>query len=124
LKQNEGIKLQNEAHERKMRIRIAKAHDYANQDCLANFKVMAAVAGALQRHGYTIDITRPWGVAMWHMLHKMVRLLQLYNSNTNPQNESAIDSHDDLEEYSELAKECYIDEITENLRDLLVGNPT
>lgn len=98
-----------------MKIRIAKAHDYANTDCLANFKVMAEVAAALETRGYKIDITHPWGVAMWHALHKMIRLLQLYNSNVQPQNESAVDSHDDLEEYSELAKECYIDELAERL---------
>lgn len=123
MKQSEGIKTQNEAHERKMKIRTAKAHDYANADCLANFKVMADLARALETRGYKIDITRPWGVAMWHLLHKVVRLLQLYNSNVQPENESAIDSHDDLEEYSELCKECYIDELAERLYKI-VGNPT
>lgn len=115
MKQEEGIRFQQEAHDRKMKMRSDKAQDYANADCLANFKVMSDVARTLESRGYKIDINQPWGVAMWHLLHKVVRLLQLYNSNTPPRNEGIEDSHDDLENYSELAKECYIDALVERL---------
>jgi len=114
VKLEKALKLQEEAHKRKMKIRGKKGHDYAHpdEDCLANFKVMADIAFVCKDRGYEIDITKAWGVAMWHLLHKIVRLLKLYNSGVEPQNESTVDTHDDLENYSELMKECYIDEST------------
>ena len=47
---------------------------------------------------------------MWHELHKIVRVLNLWNEEIDPQNESLIDSFDDAVNYLDLAKECYIDE--------------
>lgn len=107
-----ALKLQEESHKRRIKIRKRKANDYAIQqvDCLSNFKVIAEIAEVMKKHGYEIDITKAWGTAMWHLLHKFVRIVRLYTDNLEPQNESIVDSHDDLENYSELAKECFIDE--------------
>jgi len=108
---NDAIDLLITVSERKVELRRDKAHDYAqNQDCLSNFKVMADVASALEKRGYKIDITKAWGVAMWHLMHKVIRLLNLYNSNAKPANESTAETHMDLEMYSQLAMECYSDD--------------
>lgn len=99
-----------ETSEKKVAIRQAKAHDYANEDCLSNFKVMADIAKVMKQRGYEIDTTKPWGVAMWHLMHKIVRIVRLYNDESTPENESVADSHLDLELYSQLCKECYQNE--------------
>ena len=111
MKIKDAVKLQEDAHKRKMTIRFKKCNDYAVEfDCLSNFKVMADVCKVLEKNGYKVDVTKAWGVAMWHMLHKYIRILNLYNSGKKAVNESVVDSHDDIENYSELAKECYMDD--------------
>jgi len=111
MKIDEAVKLEEEAHQRRMEIRKKKAHDYAKEegDCLSNFKVIADIAAALKKHGYGIPIGKPHGAAMWHLLHKLVRILNLWNEEAAPQNESLEDTHDDLSNYNDLANECYID---------------
>jgi len=106
-----AIELEEEAHKRRMEIRTRKAHDYAKDDadCLSNFKVMADVELALEKHGYRIPIEKPHGVAAWHLLHKFIRILNLWNDEKSPKNESITDTHDDLANYNDLSKECYID---------------
>ena len=111
MKVKDALELQEEAHKRKMTLRQRKGQDYAKpeSDTLLNFKLMASLAKVLEKYGTPIDITKPHGVAAWHLLHKFVRLLNLWSEDKSPQNEGMIDTHDDLENYSELAKECYID---------------
>jgi hypothetical protein len=111
MKVKEALKLQEDAHIRKMALRQRKGQDYAkpDTDTLLNFKLMAALAKVLKEHNTPIDITKPHGVAAWHLLHKFIRLLNLWSEDKVPRNESLADTHDDLEIYSELAKECYID---------------
>lgn len=111
MKIEDAIKMETEAHERRMKIRSKKAHDYAkkDEDALANFKVMADLADALAKHGYAVDITKPQGVAMWHEFHKLVRILNLWNEDIEPENESLEDNFDDASNYLDLAKECYVD---------------
>ncbi len=106
-----AIELEEKAHKRRIEIRTRKSHDYAKEDadCLANFKVMADVAQVLENRGYKIDITTPHGVAAWHMLHKFIRVLNLWNDRKEPQNESIVDTHDDMANYNNLALECYMD---------------
>jgi len=111
MKTSDALELQEAAHIRKMALRQKKGHDYAKpkSDTLSNFKIMAKLAEVLEEYDIPIDITTPHGVAAWHLLHKFVRLLNLWSEDKTPQNEGMIDTHDDLENYSELAKECYID---------------
>jgi hypothetical protein len=110
-----------ETSEKKIVVCSKKRDDYArDSDCLANFKVMSAIARVMKQHGYEIDITKAWGVAMWHLLHKFVRIVGLYNIDAKPNNESATDSHLDLELYSALAKACY----EEAHREDVILNPT
>lgn len=107
----DAIKMEEEAHKRRMKIRAKKAHDYAKEgaDCLSNFKVMADIEVALKKHGYSVPIDTEHGVAMWHAFHKMVRLLNLWNDKKEPENESLEDTYDDLANYIDLMKECFID---------------
>lgn len=111
MKIEDAIALEEDAHKRRMAIRSRKAHDYAKDDadCLSNFKVMADVEAALAKHGYRVPTEKSYGVAMWHLLHKMVRILNLWNDEKTPENESLVDTHDDLANYNDLAKECYMD---------------
>jgi hypothetical protein len=111
MKLDESVKLQEESNKEILAIRIRKGHDYAKPeaDCLSNFKVMADVQEALAKHGYAIPIDKPHGVAFWHLLHKMIRILNLWNENTKPENESLHDNHNDLTCYNTLAEHNYID---------------
>ena len=117
MKIKEAIKMEEDSHKRRMGIRKKKAHDYAKEDadCLSNFKVMADIEAALEKHGYRIPIDTPHGTAFWHMLHKFVRLLNLWNEGNAPENESLTDTHDDLSNYNDLAKECYEDYVKEKV---------
>lgn len=107
----DALKMEEEAHKRRMEIRFKKAHDYAkiDEDCLTNFKVIAEVEAVLNKYGYGIPHDKPQGVAIWQVLHKMVRILNLWNEGKVPENEGLEDSHDDLSNYNDLAKECYVD---------------
>jgi len=111
MKIEDAIKLEEEAHQRKMKIRGKKAHDYAKKDadCLSNFKVMAELQAVLKKYGYEIPTDKPHGVAFWHLLHKIIRILNLINEGKPPENESLIDTFDDASNYIDLAKECLID---------------
>jgi len=105
MKLEEAIDLETKAFQRRIEIRRKKCHDYAKEeDILSNFKEMAHLAKILR-----IDITTPHGVAMWHLVHKMVRVCNLWSQNKEPENESLEDTHDDLANYNDLAKECYMD---------------
>jgi len=107
----DAIEMEEEAHKRRMNIRSKKAHDYAKEDddCLSNFKVMAELAEVLKKYGYSIPIDKPYGTAFWHLLHKVVRILNLWSEGKSPLNESLQDSFDDLINYACLANECYMD---------------
>lgn len=122
MKIENALIMEEESHQRKMLLRGAKADDYAksDKDCLSNFKVMAAIEKGLEDHGYKIPIDKPHGVAFWHMLHKMIRILNLWNEGRSPKNESIVDTHDDLSIYNDLAKECYIDYIKKEKPDAVV----
>jgi len=111
MKIDDAISRMDARHEKKRDIRLKKAHDYAKDaDCLNNFKVMGALQDTLLKHGIPIPIHRPVGVALWHLLHKYVRILNLLNIGESALNEPLEDSFIDLENYSELAVECLEDE--------------
>ncbi len=121
MKLERALKIEEDAHKRRMAIRSKKSHDYANDDCLSNFKVMGDLEAALRKHGYGIPVDKSYGVAFWHVLYKMVRILNLWNEEVEPENESLQDTHDDLANYNNLAYECFIDYI-EEYRRAVSGN--
>lgn len=111
MKLDESCELQEKSHREAESIRAKKGHDYAkpDADCLSNFKVMSELAIVLEKNGYKIDVTKPHGVAFWHLLHKIVRILNLWEEERQPENESLRDSHIDIDNYNYLAEHCYID---------------
>lgn len=112
MKIESAIKLEKKDFKKRMEIRWKKGHDYAKEegDILSNFKVMADLEKILEKHGYRIPIEKSYGVAMWHLFHKLVRLLNFFNENISPENESLKDTFLDANNYLDLSKECYIDE--------------
>ena len=122
MKHIEAMKIEDEDYKKRMSLREKKAHDYAktgfDEDILSNFKVVAAVCKALKNHGYEVDITTPKGVAMFHIIHKNTRLLNLFFKDESPENESVKDTVLDLSNYIDLMKECMIDEYKEKMIEL------
>ena len=112
MKLKEALEMEVKDFEKRMAIREAKGHDYANEDILANFKATAGVCKALADHGMPIDITTAYGVAAFYGVLKLLRRLNLYQKNVDPKNESLLDTFLDASNYVDLEKECYIDERT------------
>jgi hypothetical protein len=92
-------------HEEIMEITKKKAHDYASQDVLSNFKGVSTAAKALG-----INIGKPEQYALFMVILKIARLTNLLNSGKIPNNESVDDSFKDGINYFKLAYCCYIDE--------------
>jgi len=120
MKLNESVKRQKDSHKKSGELRIGKGYDYAHpeSDCLSNFKVMADIQKVLEKHGYAIPIDKPHGVAMWHLFHKLVRVLKLWKDEVVPVNESLGDSHIDIDNYNYLGEHCYIDYKREKNEDM------
>jgi len=103
----DAVDLQKQAFKRRIELRLKKGHDYASKaDCLDNFKRMAEIAKILR-----IDVTTGYGVALWHLLHKLVRLQNLIALKIGPENESIIDTIDDALNYLDLMRENLIDQV-------------
>jgi len=69
----EALKRRKEMFEKRLEIRIMKGHDYAStENVLANFEVTAEVCRLLN-----IDITKPWGVALFYIIVKIARAANL-----------------------------------------------
>ncbi len=81
-------------------IMLSKGMDYAqDDDVLSNFKLVAEICGTTSEM-----------IAMVHMATKVVRLGNLLNRGTIPNNESIADSAMDLGMYSMLFRMLKIDE--------------
>lgn len=105
MNQEETIKLEREAFERRLAIRIMKNLDYAKNseaDMLSNFHEMAKMMETLK-----VDVTKSYGIAMYFMIHKIARLCNLMFIRKEAKNESLEDTFDDLAVYSDIAKELY-----------------
>ena len=106
MKLKEALKLEREHFEKRMKLRTKKGKDYATEaDVLSNFKVMAALQKTLQ-----LNLSKPSHVALWHLLHKLVRIVNLTKKEVEPENESLEDTYLDGNNYIDLSKECYLDE--------------
>lgn len=81
-----------------------KGADYGSEDKLSNFKQVSGAAKALG-----IDITTQEGYAMFMMLVKMARIVNLKAKNATPNHESLLDSYEDLVNYAKLTYLCEID---------------
>jgi len=101
-----AIQIEKRHFKQRLKLREKKWKDYATQeDVLSNFKQMAILQKTLQ-----LDLSKPSQVALWHLLHKIVRIVNLMKSKRKPKCESLTDSFLDASNYLDLAKECYYDE--------------
>jgi len=121
LKLKDALELEEAKHLRKMEIRTTKGHDYANEDCLANFKCRGELYKVLDKWGMSVDVTTASGVALDAVFLKILRILNLRADNKTAMNESEDDTWLDLSNYVDLAHECRLDEIAETTIDIRAG---
>jgi hypothetical protein len=91
-----------------LRVASSKAHDYASQNTLSNFKTVSAAAKELG-----LNVTDPTNYALFMVLLKIARISNLINSGKRPNNESIDDSFLDGINYLKLAYCTYKDKIDE-----------
>jgi len=125
MKLSEALKKQKEAQKIQLAKRKSKGHDYAKEkDCLTNFKEMAGVVGASNLawsecphcHGDISGqlILHSEGTAMFFVLHKALRAVNIMTKRDPPENESLTDTmRVDGPNYFELSLECYEDSMEE-----------
>lgn len=78
-----------------------KAHDYASEDVLANFKRIARIAKE-----YKISFDASYEYALFMTLMKLDRLQNLLKQNKQPKNESLKDTIQDAFNYLMLMYAC------------------
>jgi len=83
---------------------LSKAHDYATEDILANFKRVSNIAKELK-----IDFSYLWEYAMFMCIMKLDRLQNLLKQNKQPKNESIKDTVQDALNYLFLMLACLIE---------------
>lgn len=125
MKLENAIKKQKEAQRIQLSKRVSKGHDYAKVvDCLTNFKEMAGVIRTTNLAWSKCPhcnkdisgqlILHSEGVAMFFVLHKALRGINLMTKREPPENESLTDTmRVDGPNYFELSTECYEDSIKE-----------
>lgn len=85
----------------------SKSSDYAQSvDVLSNFKIVSQLIKLI-----SIDVTTPEGYCMLMLLLKVVRIWNLKSESKNSNNESLLDSYEDLINYAKLA---YLNEVEKN----------
>ena len=86
-------------HTAKMELNRRKRQDYAgDDDALWNFRTTAIICEILD-----IDVGQPEGVALFFVVHKLIRITHLLEKGT-PQNESIDDSIQDVDVYLDLCR--------------------
>ena len=85
---------------------VRKGQDYADEDCLANFKRMNTLCKTLD-----VDPRRsPIDCALFLALLKVDRWQNLRCRGNDPKNEAIIDTVLDLQNYLDLAYTCSLEE--------------
>jgi hypothetical protein len=92
------IELYQQIDEKILKVASSKAHDYATEDVLHNFKTVSAAAKELG-----LNVTDPTNYALFMVLLKIARISNLINTNKWPNNESIDDSFLDGINYFKLA---------------------
>ena len=98
MEKSKQIELYQEIDEKILKVASSKAHDYATEDVLNNFKTVSAAAKELG-----LNVTDPTNYALFMVLLKIARLSNLINTNKWPNNESIDDSFLDGINYFKLA---------------------
>jgi len=102
----EALEISDKVHEIKKTIRTVKGHDYANSDNVhLNFDSLSEICKILK-----VDVTTPYGCAMFYKLLKIQRECNLVFSNKEPKNESLLDTLIDGSNYDDLRLEIYVRE--------------
>ena len=111
MKLSEALKITDDSYKRRRELRIKKCQDYAkDDDALKNFKNMSKILSTLK-----IDISKSYGIALVYVVLKIDRLCNLIfqKKEINPENESVLDTFEDLSNYIDLARENFIEEYNE-----------
>ena len=98
MEKSRQIELYEELDKKIMELANSKGHDYATEDVLNNFKSVSAAAKALN-----LDVTNPTNYALFMVLLKIARIVNLTNGNKHPRHESVEDSFVDGINYLKLA---------------------
>jgi len=98
MEKSKQIELYQQIDEKILKVASSKAHDYATQDVLNNFKTVSAAAKELG-----LNVTDPTNYALFMVLLKIARISNLINNNKWPNNESVEDSFLDGINYFKLA---------------------
>lgn len=98
------IEIYKELDEKILKVASSKAHDYASEDTLSNFKTVSRAAKELG-----ISVSDPTNYALFMVLLKIARISNLINNNKYPNNESLDDSFLDGINYMKLAYCTYKD---------------
>lgn len=98
MNREQQIKIYQEIDEKLLKMSSSKAHDYATEDVLHNFKTVSAAAKELG-----LNVTDPTNYALFMVLLKIARLSNLINTKKWPNNESMEDSFLDGINYFKLA---------------------
>jgi len=98
MEKSKQIEIYKELDEKILKVASSKAHDYASQDVLSNFKSVSAAAKELG-----LNVTDPTNYALFMVLLKIARISNLINNNKWPNNESIDDSFLDGINYMKLA---------------------
>jgi hypothetical protein len=103
------IQIYKDIDEHIMKIASSKAHDYATQDILYNFKSVSRAAKELG-----LNVSDPTNYALFMVLLKIARLSNLLNTGKRPNNESIEDSFLDGINYLKLAYCNYLEQTKED----------
>ena len=98
MEKSKQIELYQEIDEKILKVASSKAHDYATEDVLNNFKTVSAAAKELG-----LNVTDPTNYALFMVLLKIARISNLINTRKWPNNESMEDSFLDGINYFKLA---------------------
>jgi len=103
---NEVVQMIIDMAEARVALMARKASDYANEDALANFKRMSLMCDVLgvQPSNSAADC------ALFLALLKIDRWCNLRRKGTLPENESVLDTIQDLHNYIDLAYACQKEE--------------
>lgn len=106
---DEYMKMVEESHQRRIGIMKSKRYDYAEDaDALANFKRLGQAAKILRIH--KLWETNPaLAYALFMVIMKVDRIVNLTESGKTPKNEAIQDTWDDGVNYLQLAQAIYID---------------
>jgi hypothetical protein len=104
----EAIKLHKQMIATEIEKRLAKAHDYSQDDDVhSNFAIQAGIFKVLADNHTPVDITTPIGCAMFLEILKVIRALNLIARATPALNESFRDTAFDGRVYWELIYELW-----------------